>query len=73
MKASLPVLQPERAREEAFLAALRELRPELIAVAAYGQILPQSILDLPRSRLPERPHLAAAPGIAAPRPSSGPF
>jgi methionyl-tRNA formyltransferase len=47
-QASLPVLQPERAREEAFLSALRELRPDLIAVAAYGQILPQSILDLPR-------------------------
>ncbi len=47
-QASLPVLQPERAREEAFLSALRELQPDLIAVAAYGQILPQSILDLPR-------------------------
>jgi methionyl-tRNA formyltransferase len=47
-EASLPVLQPERAREEGFLSALRELRPDLIAVAAYGQILPQNILDLPR-------------------------
>lgn len=43
----LPVLQPERARNEAFLAQLRELRPDLIAVLAYGQILPQAILDLP--------------------------
>ena len=48
LQASLPVLQPERARDEAFLGALREVRPDLIAVAAYGQILPQSILDLPR-------------------------
>jgi methionyl-tRNA formyltransferase len=48
LQASLPVLQPERARDEAFLGALRELQPELIAVAAYGQILPQSILALPR-------------------------
>jgi methionyl-tRNA formyltransferase len=47
-QAGLPVLQPERAREEAFLSALRELGPDLIAVAAYGQILPQGILDLPR-------------------------
>ena len=47
LQAGLPVLQPERARDEAFLGALRELRPDLIAVAAYGQILPQSILDLP--------------------------
>jgi methionyl-tRNA formyltransferase len=47
-QANLPVLQPERARDEAFAGALRDLRPDLIAVAAYGQILPQSILDLPR-------------------------
>jgi methionyl-tRNA formyltransferase len=44
----LPVLQPERAREEAFVAELRRLGPELIAVAAFGQILPQRMLDLPR-------------------------
>jgi methionyl-tRNA formyltransferase len=44
----LPVLQPARAREEAFLQQLRELAPDLIAVAAYGQILPPSILELPR-------------------------
>jgi methionyl-tRNA formyltransferase len=48
LQARLPVLQPERARDAAFLAALRELQPDLIAVAAYGQILPPSILDLPR-------------------------
>lgn len=42
-----PVLQPTRAREESFLAQLQSLRPELIVVAAYGQILPQAILDLP--------------------------
>ena len=48
LQAGLPILQPERARDEAFLSALRELRPDLITVAAYGQILPQSILDLPR-------------------------
>ena len=48
LQATLPVLQPERAREEPFVSALRDLRPDLVAVAAYGQILPQSILDLPR-------------------------
>ncbi|HWQ93521.1 MAG TPA: methionyl-tRNA formyltransferase, partial [Clostridia bacterium] len=46
--AGLPVLQPERARNEAFIAQLAELAPDLIAVAAFGQILPQRILDLPR-------------------------
>jgi methionyl-tRNA formyltransferase len=48
LQAKLPVLQPERARDEAFLGTLRDLQPELIAVAAYGQILPQTLLDLPR-------------------------
>src|SRR5438045_4162272 len=43
----LPVLQPQRAREEAFIETLRRLAPELIVVAAFGQILPQTILDLP--------------------------
>ena len=44
----LPVLQPERARHEDFIAQLRTLAPDLLVVAAYGQILPQAILDLPR-------------------------
>lgn len=43
----LPVLQPERARDEQLLQSLQALAPDLIAVAAYGQILPQRILDLP--------------------------
>lgn len=48
LRAQLPVLQPERARNEGFIQELRELRPDLIVVAAYGQILSQAILDLPR-------------------------
>src|ERR1051326_8028725 len=48
LKLNLPVLQPERARQEGFIAELRPLAPDLIVVAAYGQILPQAILDLPR-------------------------
>lgn len=44
----LPVLQPARARDAAFLAELSALAPELIVVAAYGQILPPPILELPR-------------------------
>ena len=48
LELGLPVLQPERARDEKFIAQLRELKPDLIGVVAYGQILPQSILDLPR-------------------------
>jgi methionyl-tRNA formyltransferase len=45
---SIPVLQPERARRPEFIAELSQLAPALIVVAAYGQILPQSLLDIPR-------------------------
>jgi methionyl-tRNA formyltransferase len=43
-----PVFQPARARDEKFINELRGLAPDLIVVAAYGQILPPAILDLPR-------------------------
>src|ERR1043165_1701166 len=39
------VLQPQKARDEDFIAELRRWRPDLIAVAAFGQILPKSILE----------------------------
>ena len=45
---NIPVMQPARARDEQFIEELRALSPELIAVAAYGQILPQNLLDLPQ-------------------------
>jgi methionyl-tRNA formyltransferase len=44
----LPVLQPPRARDEAFIEELRRLQSDLIIVTAYGQIIPQAILDSPR-------------------------
>jgi methionyl-tRNA formyltransferase len=47
-KLNLPVLQPAKAREEKFISELRELKPDLIVVVAYGQILPQAILNLPK-------------------------
>jgi methionyl-tRNA formyltransferase len=47
-KLKLAILQPARARDEKFISELRELKPDLIVVVAYGQILPQSILDLPK-------------------------
>ena len=48
LRLGLPVLQPERARDEEFIAGLSALQPDLIVVVAYGQILPPAILDLPR-------------------------
>jgi len=67
MNANVPVLQPEKARDEGFISELRRWQPDLIAVAAFGQILPKSILELPRfgclnvhtSLLPK--HRGAAP------------
>jgi len=43
----LPVWQPERVRDESFLAVLREMAPDVIVVAAFGQILPREVLEAP--------------------------
>ena len=43
----LPVFQPVKMRDGEALAILQELKPDLIAVAAYGKILPVDILELP--------------------------
>ncbi len=44
----LPVVQPVNLKSEEVLAQLAGLHPDVIVVAAYGQILPQPVLDLPR-------------------------
>src|SRR6516165_12164952 len=44
----LRILQPEKARETGFIDSVRELEPDLIVVAAYGQILSTALLDVPR-------------------------
>jgi methionyl-tRNA formyltransferase len=41
-------LQPGKVKEEAFQESLKTLQPEVIVVAAYGQILPKSILKIPQ-------------------------
>ena len=43
----LPVLQPEHFKDPETVQTLRELQPDVIAVVAYGRILPQSVLDIP--------------------------
>lgn len=43
----LPVLQPERARGDEFLAQIRSLEADVSVVVAFGQILPVEVLDLP--------------------------
>ncbi len=44
----IPVLQPERARNPEFIEEIRKLTPDVIVVAAYGKILPNEILTLPK-------------------------
>ncbi|AGF77398.1 methionyl-tRNA formyltransferase [Desulfocapsa sulfexigens DSM 10523] len=45
--AAIPVLQPTKIKTAAFADELRAFNPDLIIVAAYGRILPSSILNLP--------------------------
>ncbi len=44
----LPVFQPERIRRPENAAALQDLQPDVMVVVGYGQIIPQSIIDIPR-------------------------
>ena len=48
MSVRIPVYQPQSCREEATLEGLRTLTPDVILVAAYGKLLPQALLDIPR-------------------------
>lgn len=48
MKRNIPVITPASVKSEEALEVLREANPDLIVVAAYGQILPESILNLPK-------------------------
>jgi methionyl-tRNA formyltransferase len=43
----VPVLQPRRIREPEAQETLRALQPEIQVVVAYGQILPQAVIDIP--------------------------
>lgn len=44
----LPVYQPTTFKDDAVVEELRALKPDVIAVVAYGKILPQRVLDIPR-------------------------
>ena len=43
----LPVFQPENFRDDETVQQLRDLKPDVVAVVAYGRILPQRVLDIP--------------------------
>ncbi len=44
----IPVFQPQKMRDGQALEILQQLQPELIAVVAYGKLLPKEILELPK-------------------------
>ena len=77
LNAGVPVLQPERLKDDQFLAALREVEADLGVVAAYGKILTDAVLAMPRlglinvhgSLLPR--YRGAAPCIARSSPANG--
>jgi methionyl-tRNA formyltransferase len=48
LELGLPVFQPERVRRAPALEYIRSLEPDVCVTAAYGQILPQALLDIPR-------------------------
>lgn len=47
-KLSIPVYQPNRIREEESCQLIKSLNPDVIVVVAYGQILPEEILNIPK-------------------------
>lgn len=48
LEAGVPVFRPERPRDEEFIAQLTELAPDCCPVVAYGNLIPQRVLDIPR-------------------------
>ncbi len=48
-EAGIPVFQPERLRDLDAIARIEALEPDMLVVAAYGQILPQRLLDIPKN------------------------
>lgn len=48
LELGIPVIQPEKLRQPEAMEQLREWNPDLIVVAAFGQILKPGVLDLPR-------------------------
>ena len=48
LELNIPVIQPEKLREPEAMQQLREWNPDLIVVAAFGQLLKKEVLDLPK-------------------------
>ena len=48
LRLGLPVFQPERVRRPEVVEQLKQMQPDAMVVVGYGQIIPQSIIDIPR-------------------------
>lgn len=48
LEANLSVLEPDKIRKPEWVAKIKKLNPDLIILAAFGQIIPQEILDIPK-------------------------
>lgn len=68
--AGIPVFQPENFREEETVEQLRALQPDICAVVAYGRILPQKVLDVPKYGCINI-HASLLPKYRGPHPISG--
>ncbi len=64
---NIPVYQPVRLREPETMEVLRQWKPDVIAVVAYGKILPQEILDLPEKGCINI-HASVLPALRGPGP-----
>lgn len=63
----IPVLQPERIKDEAAIQALEQAAPDVLLVVAYGQILPERVLKIP-ARMPINLHASLLPRHRGPAP-----
>ena len=48
LESRIPVYQPEKVRSDEFIERMRSLAPDAFVVVAFGQIIPRSLLDVPR-------------------------
>jgi methionyl-tRNA formyltransferase len=64
---ALPVLEAETVKAGEGLDALRDARPDLVAVVAYGEILPPEVLGLP-SVAPVNVHFSLLPALRGANP-----
>jgi len=48
LELGIPVYQPDRVRDEDFLDTFRKISPDMVALVAFGQILPKELINFPK-------------------------